>query len=88
MSLDSQFAEPIDLPNNVVATTLGHVIAYISELPDTERNSREWQNARKSVVSFKRRIKSGPSGSHASRSSGHLNAGRLVSGDEIGVLKN
>jgi hypothetical protein len=50
MSWDSQFAEPIDLPNNVVATTLGHVIAYISELPDTERNSREWQNARKSVL--------------------------------------
>jgi len=50
MSWDSQFAEPIDLPNNVAATTLGHVIAYISELPDTERNSREWQNARKSVL--------------------------------------
>ena len=50
MSWDSQFAEPIDLPNNVVATTLGHVIAYISELPDTERNSREWQNARKRVL--------------------------------------
>src|SRR6266704_1438656 len=50
MSWDSQFAEPIDLPNNVAATTLGHVIAYISELPDAERNSREWQNARKSVL--------------------------------------
>jgi len=50
MSWDSQFAEPIDLPNNVVATTLGQVIAYISELPDTERNSREWQNARKRIL--------------------------------------
>jgi hypothetical protein len=46
MSWDSQFAEPIVLPNNVVATTLRHVIAHISELPDAERNSREWQNAR------------------------------------------
>ena len=50
MSWDSEFAEPIDLPNNVVATTLGQVIAYISELPDTERNSREWQNARKRIL--------------------------------------
>ena len=47
MSWDSEFAEPIDLPNNVVATTLRQVTAYISELPDAERNSREWQNARK-----------------------------------------
>ena len=39
MSWDSQFAEPIVLPNNVVATTLRHVIAHISELPDAERNS-------------------------------------------------
>jgi hypothetical protein len=50
MPLDSQFAEPIDLPNNVVATTLRHVIAYISELPDAERNSREWQNAHKHIL--------------------------------------
>jgi DNA-binding NarL/FixJ family response regulator len=50
MPLDSQFAEPIDLPNNVVATTLRHVMAYISELPDTERNSREWQKARKHIL--------------------------------------
>jgi hypothetical protein len=47
MSWDSEFAEPIDLPNNVVATTLRRVIAYIDELPDAEQNSREWQNARK-----------------------------------------
>jgi hypothetical protein len=47
MSWDSAFAEPIDLPNKVVATTLRHVIAYIDELPDAERNLREWQNARK-----------------------------------------
>jgi hypothetical protein len=47
MSWDSAFAEPIDLPNNVVATTLRHVIAYIDELPDAEQNLREWQNARK-----------------------------------------
>jgi hypothetical protein len=50
MSWDSQFAEPIVLPNNVVATTLRHVIAYISELPDAERNSREWRNARKHIL--------------------------------------
>jgi hypothetical protein len=50
MSWDSQFAEPIVLPNTVVATTLRHVIAYISELPDAERNSREWQNARKHIL--------------------------------------
>ena len=50
MSWDSEFADPIDLPNNVVATTLRHVIAYISELPDAERNSREWQNAHKRIL--------------------------------------
>jgi hypothetical protein len=86
MSWDSEFAEPIDLPNHVVATTLHHVIAYISELPDAERNSREWQNAHK--ISFKRRIKSGPFGSRASRSSRHLNTGRLASGDEAGARKS
>ena len=51
MSWDSEFAEPIDLPNNVVATTLRQVIAYISELPEAEQNSREWQNARKRMLS-------------------------------------
>ena len=50
MSWDSKFAEPIDLPNNVVATTLRHVIAYISELPDAERSSREWRNAHKHIL--------------------------------------
>jgi hypothetical protein len=50
MSWDSQFAEPIHLPNNVIATTLRHVIAYISELPEAERNSREWQNACKHIL--------------------------------------
>jgi hypothetical protein len=50
MSWDSEFAEPIDLPNNVVATTLRHVIAHIDELPDAEQNSREWQNARKRIL--------------------------------------
>ena len=47
MSWDSEFAAPIDLPNNVVATTLRHVVAYIDELPDAEQNLRAWQNARK-----------------------------------------
>ena len=47
MSWDSRFAEPIHLPNNVIATTLRHVMAYVSELPEAERSSREWQNARK-----------------------------------------
>jgi hypothetical protein len=50
MPWDSEFAEPIHLPNNVVATTLRQVIAYISELPDAERHSREWQNARKHIL--------------------------------------
>src|SRR5260370_42299920 len=50
MSWDSEFAEPIDLPNNVVATTLHQVTAYISELPDAEQNSREWQNARQRIL--------------------------------------
>ena len=38
----SEFAEPIDLPNHVVATTLRQVSAYIGELPEAEQNSREW----------------------------------------------
>ena len=50
MPLDSEFAEPIDLPNNIVATTLRQVIVYISKLPDAERHSREWQNARKHIL--------------------------------------
>src|SRR5450755_3665802 len=50
MSWDSEFAEPIDLPDNVVATTLRQVTAYISELPDAEQNSREWQNARRRIL--------------------------------------
>ena len=50
MSWDSEFAEPIDLPNKLVATTLRQVIAYISELPDAEQNSPEWQNARECVL--------------------------------------
>ena len=50
MSWDSEFAEPIDLPNNVVATTLRHVIAYVSELPEAERISRERQNACKHIL--------------------------------------
>ena len=50
MSWDSEFAEPIDLPNNVVATTLRQVTAYISELPEAEQNSREWQNARQLIL--------------------------------------
>jgi hypothetical protein len=49
MSWDSEFAEPINLPNKVVATTLRQVIAYISELPEAEQNSREWKNARKRI---------------------------------------
>jgi hypothetical protein len=50
ISWDSEFAEPIDLPNNAVATTLRQVIAYISELPDAKQNSRELQNARKRIL--------------------------------------
>ena len=50
MSWDSEFAQPITLPNNVVATTLRQVIAYISELPDAEQKSREWQNAHKRIL--------------------------------------
>lgn len=50
MSWNSEFAEPIDLPNKLVATTLRQVIVYIGELPDAEQNSPEWQKARKSVL--------------------------------------
>jgi hypothetical protein len=50
MSWDSEFAEPIGLPNNVVATTLRQVIEYISELSDAEQNSEEWQKARKHIL--------------------------------------
>jgi hypothetical protein len=49
VSLDSEFAEPINLPNNVVATTLRQVIAYIGELPDAEQSSQEWENARERI---------------------------------------
>jgi len=52
--MGSEFAEPIHLPNNVVA--LRQATTYISELPDAEQNSREWQIA--ANVPFKRRIKS------------------------------
>ncbi|WP_425114864.1 hypothetical protein [Bradyrhizobium sp.] len=41
MSWNSEFAEPIDLPNNIVATTLRQVTAYIGKLPEAEQNSRE-----------------------------------------------
>jgi hypothetical protein len=50
MSWDAEFAEPIHLPNNVVAATLRHAIAYIGELPDAEQNSREWLNARTHIL--------------------------------------
>ncbi|MGZ5126963.1 MAG: hypothetical protein ACXWC1_29670 [Burkholderiales bacterium] len=56
MSWDSEFAEPIDLPNNVVATTLRQATAYISELPDAEQNSREWQNARQRILDAANRV--------------------------------
>jgi hypothetical protein len=49
MSLDSELIEPINLPNDVVATTLRQVIAYINELPDAEQSSEAWQNARKHI---------------------------------------
>ena len=50
MSWDLEFAEPIDLPNNEVATTLRQATAYSGELPDAEQNSREWQNARQRIL--------------------------------------
>jgi hypothetical protein len=50
MSWDSEFAEPIHLPNNAVATTLRQVIGYISKLPDAEQNTQEWQKARKHIL--------------------------------------
>jgi hypothetical protein len=49
MSWDSEFAEPIDLPNNGVATTLRHVITYIGGLSVDEQDSHEWQKARKCI---------------------------------------
>ncbi len=50
MPWDSEFAEPINLPNKLVATTLRQVFAYISELPDAEQDSPEWQNARERIL--------------------------------------
>ncbi len=49
MSWDSEFAEPIALPNNGVATTLRHVVAYIGGLSVDEQDSHEWQKARKCI---------------------------------------
>ena len=49
MSLDTEFIEPIDLPNDVVATTLRQVIEYINKLSDAEQSSQAWQNARKHI---------------------------------------
>ena len=56
MSLDSEFIGPIDLPNNVVATTLRQVIAYINELPDAEQSSQAWQNAREHIYQAADRV--------------------------------
>jgi hypothetical protein len=50
MSWNSEFPEPIHLPNELVATTLRRVIEYMDELPDAEQNSPEWQKARKCVL--------------------------------------
>jgi hypothetical protein len=96
MSWDSEFAEPIDLPNNVAATTLRQVIAYISELPDAEQNSPEWQNARERILQAADQVGSiwfAPSqscrhfnGTEKTRSDGVV--GCLVSGDEVGVRKS
>jgi hypothetical protein len=49
MSWDSEFAAPIDLPNNGLATTLRHVITYIGGLSEDEQDSQEWQKARKCI---------------------------------------
>src|SRR5258705_11676948 len=49
MSWDTEFAEPIDLPNKLVATTLRQVIGYIHQLPYAEQNYTEWQHARQCV---------------------------------------
>jgi hypothetical protein len=50
MPWDSEFAEPVNLPNRLVATTLRQVFAYIGELPDAEQDSPEWQNARERIL--------------------------------------
>lgn len=49
MSWDSEFAEPIALPNNDFATTLRQIIAYISGLSLDEQDSQEWRKARKCI---------------------------------------
>ena len=49
MSWDSDFAQPIVLPNKVVVTTLRQVLAYISELPEDQQNSPAWHKARECV---------------------------------------
>ena len=65
MSWDTEFAEPIDLPNKLVATTLRQVIGYIHQLPDAEQNSQNGSTP--ANVSFKLRIRSDLFGSRASR---------------------
>ena len=92
MPWDSEFAEPIHLPNNVVATTLRQVIAYISELPDAERHSREWQNARKHILQAAVQVGSvwfariAINGTEKTWSDGIV--GCLVLGDEVGARKS
>ena len=49
MSWDSEFAEPIALPNNDAATTLRQIIAYIGGLSVDEQDSQEWRKARKCI---------------------------------------
>lgn len=49
MSWDLEFAEPIVLPNNGVATTLRHVVTYIGGLSLDEQDTPEWQKARKCI---------------------------------------
>jgi hypothetical protein len=49
MCWDSEFAEPIGLPNHIVVTTLRQVAAFIGELPEAEQNSRKWKNAGKRI---------------------------------------
>ena len=45
MPWDVQFPQPIDLPNGTVVTTLREAADYISQLPKSEQDTKEWQIA-------------------------------------------
>jgi hypothetical protein len=49
LSWDLEFAEPIILPNNLVAYTLRDVVGYLGALSVNDQDSEEWRKARKCI---------------------------------------